>query len=108
MTVVAVCAMPADDRRLVKTMQNLGFGRIENLHIRDGRPVWNPKPRILHIGKPGGRNGRWPDVPTGDFAIKRQVRDLLDYLETKGDGVLRSIDVQDGLPLKWVFEEDDA
>jgi hypothetical protein len=49
-------------RRLVELMQRLNFGRIEDLIIRGGEPVFDPAPKVIQKVKIGGENGPRPEV----------------------------------------------
>jgi len=86
-------------------MQELNFGQVRNLVIRDGEPVFDPPPRVVREVKFGGENGPRPEVAKADFALKAQVRELLAQLEAMGDGVVRCIEVKHGLPFKMTVEE---
>ena len=49
-------------RRLVELMQRLNFGRIQNLVVRDGEPVFDPAPKVIQKVKIGGENGPRPEL----------------------------------------------
>ena len=38
-------------KRLIELMQEINYGRIEELQIRDGEPVFNPPPTVLRQPK---------------------------------------------------------
>ncbi|MCK4873632.1 MAG: hypothetical protein KAS72_12995 [Phycisphaerales bacterium] len=92
--------------RLLEMMQELNFGRIENLRIRAGDPVFNPPPRRVYEIKFGGDNGPRPEAEIGDFALKRQVQDLLVQLDRIGDGLIEVLVVKHGLPFSMQVAED--
>ena len=91
--------------RLVDLMQRLNFGRIEDLHVLDGEPLFDPPPRIVRSVKLGRENGPRPEAGNPDFALKAEVIELLTLLEKMGDGVIERIDVQHGLPVMMTFED---
>ncbi|HLH16243.1 MAG TPA: hypothetical protein VKX45_03440 [Bryobacteraceae bacterium] len=97
-------SLSAPRRRLLETMQRLNFGRIEDLEIRKGEPVFNPAPRIIQDIKLGGENGPRPELDRSDFVLKSQVAEFFDYLSRLGDGLVESIEVKHGLPFKLVIE----
>lgn len=97
-------SLSAPRRRLLETMQRLNFGRIEDLEIRNGEPMFNPAPRVVQDIKLGGENGPRPELGTADFALKSQVAEFFDYLSRMGDGSVESIEVKHGLPFKLVIE----
>ena len=94
--------------RLVEVMQELNFGRVEQLVIRGGEPVLDPPPRLVREVKFCAENGPRPETAKEDFALKAQVRELLTHMEAIGDGVIARIEVKHGLPFRMLFEEDTA
>lgn len=102
---VALASLPPAGERLVRLMQELNFGQVHDLVVRDGEPVFDPPPRVVREVKFGSENGPRPEAAKGDFALKAQVRELLAQLEALGDGVVESIEVKHGLPFKMTVEE---
>ena len=98
-------SLSAAQMRLVRLMQRMNFGRIEHLAVRRGQPVMTSPPRTLREVKFGGDNGPRPEIAKDGFELKVQVRDLLTQLESLGDGVIRSIEIQRGLPFRMTVEE---
>ena len=92
-------------RRLVRLTQRLNFGRIEGLLVKGGQPVFDPPPRVVREVKFCAENGPRPEAAKADFALKAQVRELLDRLEAMGDGVVACIEVKHGLPFRMTVEE---
>ena len=92
-------------RNLVELMQKLNFGRIEDLHIRNGEPQANPPPRLIHEFKFGGNNGARSETTKLDFVLKAEVIALLAQLEAIGNGIITRIEVKHGLPFRMIFEE---
>ncbi len=92
--------------RLVELMQGINYGRIEGLSIRHGEPVMDPPPsRVLRDFKPGGENGQRSESHLDDFALKKEVAELLDHIAVLGNATIHCLDVRQGLPLKWTVEE---
>jgi hypothetical protein len=86
-------------------MQQLLFGRIENLVIRRGQPVFDPPPTVIREHKFGGENGPHPKLGADDFLLKEQVVDLFRQLDTLGDGVITVLEVKHGLPFRMLVAE---
>ena len=105
---VALASLSPAGERLVRLMQELNFGQVRDLVVRDGDPVFDPPPRVVREVKFGGENGPRPETAKGDFALKAQVREMLAQLEALGDGVVECIEVKHGLPFKMTVEEDAA
>ena len=91
--------------RLVDLMQRLNFGRIEDLRVLNGVPLFDPPPRVFRDVRPGRANGPRPEAGRADFDLKAEVIDLFVHLEAVGDGVIERIEVQHGLPFRMTFEE---
>jgi hypothetical protein len=102
---VALASLSPAGERLVRLMQELNFGQVRDLIVRDGEPVFDPPPRVVREVKFGGENGPRPEAAKGDFALKAQVREMLARLEALGDGVVECIEVKHGLPFKMIVEE---
>ena len=89
---------------LVELMQTLNFGRIEELHIRAGRPAIDPAPTVIQKLKIGGENGPRPERAHDDFLLKRQTIEMLEALRHIGDGKVLAIEVKHGLPFSLEIE----
>jgi len=105
---VALASLPPAGERLVRLMQELNFGQVRDLVVRDGEPVFDPPPRVVREVKFGGENGPRPEAAKADFALKVQVRELFAQLEALGDGLVECIEVKHGLPFRMTVEEDAA
>jgi hypothetical protein len=104
-TDLAKAALSVPRQRLVELMQTINFGRIEDLAVRGGNPVFDPPPRIVREVKFGGENGPRPEQAAADFLLKAQVVELFQQFEQIGDGVIESIDVKHGLPFRMTVPE---
>ena len=102
---IALASLPPERRRLLKRMQQINFGRIENLVIRNGQPVLSPLPRIIREVKFGGENGPRPEASIEDFALKAQVVELLRYMDELQDGVIGVLEIKHGLPFRMAVED---
>jgi len=87
-------------RRFVELLQQLNFGRVEKLQVRNGEPSFDPPPGVIYEVKFGGDNGTRPERAADDFLLKAQVVELLAHLERLGDGTVALIEVKYGLPFK--------
>lgn len=94
--------LPAACQRLVRTAQQLGFGRIEHLVLARGVPAWQPAPRRVQELKLGP-SGTMPSVRPADFELPQQWLDLFRQFARIRDGVVDRVEVQNGLPFRIVF-----
>ena len=85
-------------------MQGINFGRIENLLVQAGEPLFNPPPRVIRKLKIGGENGPRPEIGSEDFWLKDQVVELLEAIASLGEGAVPSIEVKHGLPFSVELE----
>jgi hypothetical protein len=92
-------------KRLLQTMQELNFGRIENITVCAGEPMFTPALRVIRDIKIGGENGPRPEASRTDFALKAQFAELFEHLSQIGDGSVSAIEVKHGLPFRLVIEE---
>lgn len=90
--------------RLVRLMQGVNFGRIEDLEVRDGQPVFSPRPRIIQKLKMGADNNARSEAEYDDFRLKHGVVELLEMISRLRDGEVRSIEVRSGLPVTAEIE----
>lgn len=97
-------SLPASHQRLVHLMQQLDFGRIEQLHVRNGEPVFDPLPRVVADVKFGADNSLSAKPNTGDFALKQQVVELVAKMSDVGTGIIESLGVRHGLPFSMSVE----
>lgn len=105
---LAKSSLSAPRARLLVHMQRLNFGRIENLEIRDGDPVFDPAPQFVRDVKFNARNGPRPEAEWADFVLKAEVLDFFAQLDELGNGTIRALEVQHGLPFKMEVETPQA
>lgn len=95
--------LSAARRRLIELCQEIQFGRIERLMVRDGEPVWTPPPRVLRDIRLGKGNGPHPMRAADDFALKNEVAELLGFLDRERTFTVELIEVLNGLPNRLVI-----
>lgn len=83
---------------LMRLMQEVGFGIIEGLVVRDGEPVMQPPPRIVHQIKFAGDAGPRPERNLSDFELKRAMIRFFDEIQRIQDGVIDRVEIKHGLP----------
>ena len=60
-------------RKLVEIMQQVCFGRVDDLVVQNGEPVFNPMPRIIREIKLGAESTAGPQPDFADFTLKGRV-----------------------------------
>jgi len=92
-------------KRLLDVMRNMGYGRIENLTISSGEPIFDKSLRLVHEKLLGRKaNGR-ASPPQGDFELKSQQIEVFECFDQMQDGFIPVLKVQDGLPFQLHLEE---
>lgn len=91
--------------RLVVLMQDIDFGRVEELVVRNGEPVLDRPPRVIREVKFAGENGPRPELAKKDFALKAQVREMFAQFDALGNCVILCLEVKHGLPFRMQIEE---
>jgi hypothetical protein len=87
-------------------MQDLNFGKIENLYIINGEPIFDPRPRIIRRVKVDGENWSREEIHLADFELKNRVAVMVGTFHTIGTGMIQRIEVKHGLPLIIEYEEE--
>jgi hypothetical protein len=85
-------------------MQDINFGRIEDLAVCDGEPLLDPRPRVVREVKFGGENGQRPEIESADFALKSQVLELFRHLDDLRNGSVETLVIKHGLPFSMCLE----
>lgn len=92
--------LSAPRRNLLQLLQQINFGRLENLHISRGEPLMTCKLRIVREVKFGGDYGPRPEHESEDFLLKVQIVELFAYLDVLQDGLIEVLEVKHGLPFR--------
>lgn len=88
--------------RLIELMHDVGFGRIVNLHVRDGDPVFDPAPvvkRFRQFGK--SEVSRAADGRQG-LESKRKVREMLELFDRERTLDIDELKFEDGQPVLMI------
>jgi hypothetical protein len=87
-------------KRLIELMQEINYGRIERLEVREGDPVFDPFPTVLRLflfGKDNGPN----TAPSNDsFALKKKAAELFKVFDRERSLFIRQLMVDNGLPVR--------
>lgn len=88
--------------QLLLLMQEVGYGRIEDLDVLDGDPVMDPPPTVKCIHQ-FGRDAalRSADNRHG-LILKRKVQELLEVFDREGSLHIEELKIEDGLPVMMI------
>lgn len=94
-------------QQLIEAMQQLNFGRVVGLAVRNGQPDFaRPYRTVRSVKLAGGNNGSRPEAGLDDFELRKEQTALLGQLEQLADGRRVSIEVKHGLPFLMEIEQD--
>ena len=88
--------------QLVEAILELGFGRIEQISIRDGKPYFERATRVVQEIKIDSQAHRRSD-PGANLTLKKEFQTLFDQLDRLSDDIV-DIEVRHSLPFKLVLE----
>jgi hypothetical protein len=74
------------------------FGRIENMPVRAGEPLFDSDVKVVRIVRLGGESDPSKLTNAEHFELKRQVRDLFDELARLENGMVIRLEFRHGLP----------
>ena len=105
MTDVTKAVLTPARRRLVEMMQEVNYGRIEQLAIRDGEPVFDPPPRMVRQVVFGKANGANPRRATNSFALKKKVVELFEVFDRERSFLILELVIDNGLPVRMAVAD---
>ncbi len=87
-------------KRLLQLMQEVHYGKIEDLVISNGEPVMGLTVRVLRDVKLSGECSKKPIIQDRDYLDKPQIVEMLRQFRRLGDGVVQLVEIHDGLPFR--------
>jgi len=102
--VLSTADLSAEERSLLALIQRVQFGRIEQLHVIDGGPIFQPSPRLV-ITRKLNELVEPPEVrPYCEYALKQEFRHLFDQLRSAKRIVVRRIEIRNCTPIYFEAE----
>jgi hypothetical protein len=87
---------------LVRLCQDVNFGQILDLEVRNGEPIWDPGPTILSEVKLDSDETPRAEAALPDFQLSAETRRLVCNLDQIKDGRITKIEIRDGIPRRLV------
>src|SRR5690242_11388676 len=88
--------LSSEQRTLVRLIREQRFGRIENLPVRAGQPIFNSDVKVVRVSKLGSESV----VPEGsgseEFELKRPLVYLFEELDRLQNGVIVLLEFRHG------------
>ena len=91
-------------RALVRLLQSINFGHIEDLDVRGGEPVLAPAPTVVIEVKLDAADSTRPESTLADYELRSEVVRLMVQLDAVHDGWIHRIDVRFGVPRRALIE----
>ena len=96
--------LSASRQALVRLCQSMNYGSIEGLEVRDSDPVFSPPPFVVVDIKLDADEGLRTEVELTDFALRDEVRRLIERLADLKNGTIDRVEVRAGIPRRIVFK----
>ena len=94
------------DQRLFRLMQQINFGRLESLEIKNGFAVCTPNSRRITSKKIGGENViHISKRSDGNFLLSDKHLSFLKSIKELTSAVIEVIQIQNGLPVSMEISE---
>lgn len=92
-------------KNLVALMQNLNFGWINGLVVRNGEPVFDPPPRLVKNVKLDGDDEPRIERELEDFTLKAEIVRLISSFGNLENGEPVDLEIRHGLPCNMKHEQ---
>ncbi len=99
------CNLSQSRQQLLKLIKEIQFGRIENLSITAGEPVFNSSIRVIRQVLLGKKLDCREKTINSSLELKAQVIEMFSYFDQLQKGIIPLLKIQDGLPLLLQLEE---
>ena len=86
--------------QLLSLMQRLQYGQISGLKLQGGQPDPDSVFDLIHKVKFGDTRAVAKVTSVENYALKQKVVELLEAFRHCEEGVIRTLEVQDGLPFR--------
>ena len=105
MTDVTKAALTPARQRLVEVMQEIRYGRLEGLEVRDGEPVLDPPPWVVRQFVFGRDNEPHTARNRDAFALKKSVAELFDVFDRERSLSIQELVIENGLPVRMTVAD---
>jgi hypothetical protein len=90
-------------QRLIRLCQEINYGSLRGLLIRDREPVFEPTPVLWVDLKLDGEPVARPETDLPDFVLKEEVVRLMDHLDRLVTTTVECLEVRAGTPRRVLF-----
>ena len=89
--------------RLVEIIEELGFGRIEQISVCDGKPCFERATEVVQEIKLGSEIEPRVEHSNADLTLKSEFERLFNLLDQLRDGIV-DIEIRHGVPFRLVVK----
>jgi hypothetical protein len=89
---------------LVRLFQEIDYGEIRGLEIRDSDPLLGSPPVVLFDVKLDADEGNRQEADLPDFALRDEVRRLMARFDDLKNGTIERIEIRSGIPRRVIIE----
>ncbi|MFN7994892.1 MAG: hypothetical protein U0Q18_14900 [Bryobacteraceae bacterium] len=93
------------ERRFLLAMQQLGYGRFEDVPIRRGELVLDPWPATIKMVKFGPVTCNLPVNASSEFDLKSEVIEFFDHVRSIDRAEIKHLQIRGGLPFYMELAE---
>ncbi|MCK4415100.1 MAG: hypothetical protein KAY32_16330 [Candidatus Eisenbacteria sp.] len=97
---ITKAALTSARKRLVEMMQEINYGRIEGLEVRESDPVFDPPPTMVRLFLFGRDNDPSASFAIDGFALKKSVAELFEIFDRERSFTIRELMIDGGLPVR--------
>src|SRR5690349_15095790 len=90
--------LSASRQALVRLCQDVNFGQILDLLVRNAEPTWDPGPTVLSEVRLDIEETPRPEGILPDFRLSSEIRRLMRLLDQIKDGRIAKIEIRAGIP----------
>jgi len=83
----------------------MGYGKIRDLAVRDGDPVFGAHTAVLVDVKLDATEIRRPEQDLTDFELRAEVVRLFHNFDLIGSGAVEHVEVRGGLPVRMLIKD---
>lgn len=87
-------------QQLIRLLQHVQFGRLEDLVIKNGQPLFDPSPTVIRLVRFQDGPERKPLPPKPDSRLHTSHVRLLDLISTIQNATVATLIVDAGLPVR--------
>ena len=105
MTNVTKASLTPARRCVIELMQEINYGRLEGLEVRDCEPVLDPPPRVVRQIVFGKDNGPNACRANDGFALKKKMAELFEFFDRERSFLILELVIDNGLPVRMAVAD---